>query len=144
MILLNKCFNTWLILRRPCMCACMLSCFSPVWLCDPVDCSLPGFSVHGILQARILEWLPCPPPGDLPNPGIKPMFVRSPALAGGFFITGTSWEAREDHVYTYSWYVLINLSPWLFRQTISHKLLWIIVDWVLSPFVFYTFSNCCP
>ena len=42
--------------------------FLPVWvrakslqsfltLCDPVDCSLPGFSVHGILQARILEWI---------------------------------------------------------------------------------------
>ena len=28
----------------------------------------------GILQARILEWLPCPPPGDLPNPGIKPRY----------------------------------------------------------------------
>ena len=41
-------------------------------LCHPVDCSPPGFSVHGILQARILEWLPCPPPGDLPDPGIKP------------------------------------------------------------------------
>ena len=47
-------------------------------LCDPVDCSLPGFSIHGILQARILEWvLPFPSPGDLPNPGIEP---RSPAL----------------------------------------------------------------
>ena len=31
-----------------------LSC---VWLCDPVDCSPPGFSIHGILQARILEWV---------------------------------------------------------------------------------------
>ena len=31
----------------------------------------------GILQARILEWVACPPPGDLPNPGIK---LRSPAL----------------------------------------------------------------
>ena len=46
-------------------------------LCDPMDCSPPGSSVHGILQARILEWLPCPPPGGLPNPGIQP---RSPAL----------------------------------------------------------------
>ena len=45
-------------------------------LCDPMDCSPPGCSVHGILQARILE-LPCPPPGDLRNPGIEP---RSPAL----------------------------------------------------------------
>ena len=44
-------------------------------LCGPVDCSLPGSSVHGILQARILEWVPSP--GDLPDPGIKP---RSPAL----------------------------------------------------------------
>ena len=31
-------------------------------LCDPMDCSLPGFSVHGILQARTLEWLPFPSP----------------------------------------------------------------------------------
>ena len=42
-----------------------------------MDCSPPGSSVHGILQARILEWEPCPSPGDLPDPGIKPW---SPAL----------------------------------------------------------------
>ena len=41
-------------------------------LWDPMDCSLPGSSVHWIIQARKLEWLPCPPPGDLPNPGIEP------------------------------------------------------------------------
>ena len=40
--------------------ACMLSHFSHVWLCDPVDCSLPHSSVHGILQARILEWFAMP------------------------------------------------------------------------------------
>ena len=34
-------------------------------LCDPVDCSLLGSSVHGILQARILEWVAFPPSGDL-------------------------------------------------------------------------------
>ena len=59
-------------------------------LCDPMDCSPPGSSVHGILQARILEWLPFPSPGDLPDPGIEP---ASPALAGRFFITSASWEA---------------------------------------------------
>ena len=37
--------------------ACLFSCFSCVWLCDTMDCSLPGSSVHGILQARILEWV---------------------------------------------------------------------------------------
>ena len=42
-----------------------------------MDCSLPSSSVHGILQERILEQLPCPPPGDLSNPRIRP---RSPTL----------------------------------------------------------------
>jgi len=42
-----------------------------------MDCSPIGFSVHGILQARILEWVALPSSGDLSNPGIKP---RSPAL----------------------------------------------------------------
>ena len=51
-------------------------------LCDPVDCSLPDSSVHGILQSRILEWVPCPPPGDLPDPGIEPISVKSSVLAG--------------------------------------------------------------
>ena len=41
-------------------------------------------SVHGILQARILEWVTIPSPGDLPDPGIKP---TSPALSGRFFTT---------------------------------------------------------
>ena len=42
-------------------------------------------SVHGILQARIQDSLPFSPPGDLPNPGIKPVSPRYPALTGGFF-----------------------------------------------------------
>ena len=42
-------------------------------LCDPMDCSLPGSSVHGVLQTREQ---PFPSPGDLPDPGIEP---RSPA-----------------------------------------------------------------
>ena len=52
-------------------------------LCRSMDYSPPGSSVHGILQARILEWVPFPSPGDLPDPGIE---LKSPALAGGFFI----------------------------------------------------------
>ena len=48
-----------------------------------MDCSLPDFSVHGILQTRILEWVPCPPPWGLPDSGIEPMPFRSPALASG-------------------------------------------------------------
>ena len=36
--------------------------------------------------------LPCPSPVNLPNPGIKPMSLTSPALAGGFFTTSATWE----------------------------------------------------
>ena len=45
--------------------------------CDPVDCSLPGFSVHGIFQARVPEWVAISFSGDLSDPGIE---ARSPAL----------------------------------------------------------------
>ena len=38
--------------------------------------------------------LPCPPPGDLLNPGIKPTSPMPPALAGGFFTTSAIWEAH--------------------------------------------------
>ena len=43
------------------------------------------------------EWseLPCPPPGNLPNPGMEPMSLASPALAGGFFTTSATWEAHK-------------------------------------------------
>ena len=41
--------------------------------CDPMDCSLPGSSVHGISQARILERVAISSPGDLPDPRIQPM-----------------------------------------------------------------------
>ena len=52
--------------------------------CNPMDCSLPGSSVHGILHARILEWVAIPFSKESSNPGIKSM---SPASAGGFFTT---------------------------------------------------------
>ena len=56
----------WNILKLTCVCA-------QLWLtlCDPMDCSLPGSSVHGIFQASVLEWVACPPPGDLPDAGIQ-------------------------------------------------------------------------
>ena len=49
-------------------------------LCDFMECSPPGSSLHGISQARIWNELPFPSPGDLPDPGIKPASLASPAL----------------------------------------------------------------
>ena len=42
-------------------------------LCDPMDYSPPGSTVHGISQARILEWVAIPPPRNLPDSGIEPV-----------------------------------------------------------------------
>ena len=68
-------------------------------LCDPMDCSLPGSSVHGISQARILEWVAMPASrgSSQPNSGIEPVSLTSPALAGRFFTTSTIWEAQRLH-----------------------------------------------
>ena len=85
-----------------CKCVCVCECVrvkslrSCLTLCNPMDCSLPGSSVHGILQARIWSGLPCPPPGDLPNPGMEPTSLMSPALAGRFFTTSATWEAQAS------------------------------------------------
>ena len=56
--------------------------------CDPMENSPPTSSGHGILQARILEWLPFPSPEDLPSPGIK---LGSPAFQADSFSKLVSW-----------------------------------------------------
>ena len=80
-----------------CVCVCVRACVKSLQLhltlCDPVDCSPPGSSVRGILQARILEWV-----AMLfdPNPGIKPASLQSPALAGQFFTADAACEAHQS------------------------------------------------
>ena len=85
-------------------------------LCDLVDRSPPGFSVHGILQARILEWLPFLPPGDLPDPGVGPESPASPALADRFFTTESPGKPitsyHSDQFMTANHTSLAGYSPW--------------------------------
>ena len=71
----------------------MLSHFSRVRLCNPVDCSLPGSSVQGFSRREHWSGWAFPSPGDLPDPEIEPTFLMSPALASGFFTTGAIWKA---------------------------------------------------
>ena len=63
---------------------CVLSCFSPVQLCDPVDYSPLGYSANRNFQVRTLDWLPPPSPGDSPDPGMEPRPLTSPESAGSF------------------------------------------------------------
>ena len=59
---------------------CVLSRFSHVWVCNPMDHSLPGSSVHGFSRLEYWNGLPCLPPGNLPDPGTEPASSVSPAL----------------------------------------------------------------
>ena len=71
-------FNNWILLSyqgSPKLVMCVHA-QSYLTLCDPVNSSLPGSSVPGISQARILEWVVISSPGSLPNSGIKPSLLH--------------------------------------------------------------------
>ena len=85
------------------MCIHAKLCQLSLTLCDPMDYSLPGSSVHGIFQTRIMSGLPwLPLQGNLPDPGIKPWSLLYPVLAGGFFITSTIWNAKLNILLQYN------------------------------------------
>ena len=80
---------------------CLLSLQSCLTLCDPMDYSPPSSSIHGILQAKKLEWVAMPSSRESSDPGIEPASLKSPALAGRFFTTSTTWEAPGNTVSLY-------------------------------------------
>ena len=73
------------MLYSVCVCAKLLQ--SHLILCDPSDCSPPGSFVHGILQARILEWVAISSSRGSSRPRDGTASLMSPALAGRFFTT---------------------------------------------------------
>ena len=92
-------YSNWYLLcvfYLPYLIVCMCSVTHPfLMLCNPMYCSLPDSSVHGILQARILQY----PPRDLPNSGTESMSPVSPALAGGLFTTESHGKPISYHYY---------------------------------------------
>ena len=119
------------------MCVCAQSC-STLWtLCDPMDCSMPGSPVHEIFQARILEWVAFPTPGDLLDPGIEPASPVSLALAGRFFTTappGKHIWCRECLNFII-WHVAVRFSQHHLLKRLS--LLFAIIVHVLSHVQFF-------
>ena len=67
-------------------CSCSVAKLRPT-LCDPMDCSLMGSSVHRIFQARILEWVAISSSRDLSNTGTEPASLAFTTSVGGFFTT---------------------------------------------------------
>ena len=79
-----------------CMYLVVQACLS---LCNPMGCSWPGSSVHGISQAKILEWVAISFSRDLPDPGIEPESLVSPALAASWILY--HWATREAQACLY-------------------------------------------
>ena len=115
-----------------------------VWLtlCDSTGCSPPGSSVHGILQAGILEWVALPSPGDLPDPGIEPGSLTSPVLAGRFLTARGTWELEPPSMLLKGESVLTQSCPALFHAmdcslpgSSGHEILQTgTLEWVAIPF----------
>ena len=80
------------------MCVHAKSLQSSPTLCDPMDCSLQAPLSVGILQARILERVAMPSSRDLPNPGVEPMSLKFPSLAGEFFTTSATKETQISSI----------------------------------------------
>ena len=73
---------------------CILSLFSCVQLSAALwTVARQALLSMGFSRQEYWNGLPCPPPGDLPDPGIKPVSLMSPALTGGFVTTSVTWEA---------------------------------------------------
>ena len=86
--------------------------------CDPMDCSPPGSSVHGILQARILKWVAMPFSRGSSWPRNR---TRVSCIAGSFL---TDWAMRESFTHIYPLYFQIhipNLSPFYCLSSSTHR-----------------------
>ena len=104
-----------------CMCVCVLVTQSCPTLCNPMDCTLPGSSVHGILQARILEWAAI---SFSKGPYWPRDWTLVSLIADRFF---TIWATREAHHMLISWVFCLF---WLFL--VQHSISLYSQNWIRS------------
>ena len=89
---------------------CVRSCFNPVWLFGTLwtVAHQAPLSMEFSRQEYWSGWS-CPPPGDLPNPGIKPISLMPLELTSGFFTTNANWEAQYSIVYIVYFHSFIHI-----------------------------------
>jgi len=75
----------------------------------PMDAAFQAPLSMGFSRLEYWSGLPCPPPGDLPNPGMEPPSLVSPALVGGFFTTRATWEVPLL-VLIHCYFVVVDLT----------------------------------
>ena len=105
------------------VCACLVvsAVSDSLW---PMDCSPPGSSVHGILQARVLEWVTNCPPGVLPNPGTEPVSPMFAALQVDSSLLGHQGRPWSGILWLWLafcwWLVILNI---IFCSSFVYRLL---------------------
>ena len=118
------CVNKWRLPVCVCVCVCVCAQSCPN-LCDPMDYILPGSSVHGVSQARILQWVAMPSCRGSSWPRNRTQVSSISWLAGGFFITvppGKSYVFLAWALMDYSFIWLDQKMPFLgllFKPTLK-------------------------
>ena len=110
----------------------LLSRFNCVWLYDPMDYCPLGSSVHGILQARIPEQVAMASSKGSSQSKDWAMSLRSPALAGRFFTTNTTWEAPFFDWFLHKCYHIKCIHLTFIQRT----------EYISNFFIFFARQNC--
>ena len=103
--------------------ACVLVTKSCLSICHPVmDCSPPDPLSMGFSRQKYWSGLPFPPPGDLPNPGIKPISPSSPALQADSLPLSHRWSPATTHSWSdkWSWNRCLDISQGVVGRGTCH------------------------
>ena len=111
----------------------MWSCFSHVRLFETLWIIAHQAPLSmGVSRQEYWSELPCPPPGDLPDPGIEPKSLKSPALAGRFFTTSATWKHQKYPGRAELGHVLITQSLHSEPRVPTQSLLLPVTSWLLA------------
>ena len=121
--------------RLPCAAACVLSFFSHVWLSTLWTEAHQALMSMGFCRQEHWSGLPCPPPGDLPDPEITPVSLMSPAVVIWFFNTRATWEAHVQ-------ISLLIYSPLTFVRSLAKVNLLLTTSYFVRRGGKYTQKNC--
>ena len=92
-------------------------------VCDPVDCSPSGSSVHGISRQEYWSELPFLSSGDLPDPGIEPVSPRPPALRSILYplSRGEGFSILKKQVFFLLIYICVFICLCVFKHSLDHS-----------------------
>ena len=116
------------------MCVCVAQPRTTV--CNPTDCSPPGFSVHGFLQARILEWVAMPSSRGSSQPRIEP---RSPALQADSLKSEPPGNPKKTNIS----HSILNSALGDFQGFLSSPLtsFWLIIKGKMKSILWHTIQS---